>query len=31
MSQLLREARNAPWTQTEAVGQGQEYGAEFNG
>jgi hypothetical protein len=31
VNQLFHEARNAPWAQTEAVGEGQEYRAEFNG
>jgi hypothetical protein len=31
VSQLLNEARNAFWTQTEGVGEGQEYRAEFGG
>jgi hypothetical protein len=29
--QLFHEAKNAAWAQTEAVGEGQEYRAEFNG
>jgi len=28
--QLLQDTRNAGWTQTEAVGEGQEYRAEFD-
>jgi hypothetical protein len=31
VAQLLHEVRNAAWTQTEAVGEGQEYRAEFDG
>lgn len=31
VEQLVKEARNAAWMQTEAVGEGQEYRAEFNG
>jgi hypothetical protein len=31
VDQFLHEARNAPWTQTPAVGEGQEYRAEFGG
>jgi hypothetical protein len=31
VSQLLNEARNAFWTETEAVGEGQEYRTEFGG
>ena len=31
VSQLLNEVRNAAWTQVEAVGEGQEYRAEFDG
>jgi hypothetical protein len=31
VSQLLNEARHAAWTQAEAVGEGQEYRAEFGG
>lgn len=31
VGQLLREVRDAVWTQTETVGEGQEYRAEFNG
>ena len=29
--QLINEVRSAAWTQTETVGEGQEYRAEFNG
>jgi hypothetical protein len=29
VGQLLADVRNASWTQTEAVGEGQEYRAEF--
>jgi hypothetical protein len=31
MNQFLHEVRIAAWTQTEAVGEGQEYRAEFDG
>jgi hypothetical protein len=31
VEQLIHEARNAAWTQTDAVGEGQEFRAEFNG
>jgi hypothetical protein len=31
VSQFLDEARHAAWTQAQAVGEGEEYRAEFNG
>jgi hypothetical protein len=31
VNELLHEVRNAEWTETQAVGEGQEYRAEFNG
>jgi hypothetical protein len=31
VNQFLHEVRNAAWTPTETVGEGQEYRAEFNG
>jgi len=31
VEKLVNEARNAAWAQTEAVGEGQEYRAEFDG
>jgi hypothetical protein len=31
VEKMVNEARNAAWTQTEAVGEGQEYRAEFDG
>jgi hypothetical protein len=31
VAQLLHESSNAGWTQTAAVGEGEEYRAEFNG
>jgi hypothetical protein len=31
VTQLLNEIRSSAWTQTETVGEGQEYRAEFNG
>ena len=31
VEKMVNEARNAAWTQTEAVGEGREYRAEFDG
>jgi hypothetical protein len=31
VAQLLQQARNADWTPTKVVGEGQEYRAEFDG
>ena len=31
VEKLVNDARNAAWTQAEAVGEGQEYRAEFDG